>query len=222
MLRRLFTIVPLALVVASAFMLFLINLSGLESTLSFLNKFYFSSVTTTEETRWYNYALCYPSEDQLLCSGKVPAYPFSPADNFGASIVPEAFVLNRNTYYYLLRIAYAWFLLALLFAILSLFPILWSCCWRGFISGFFASIIVGISLFFSILGALFETGVHALGVSVFKKAGYTAALGTNMMIIMWLTVAFMLIAWLWMFFVGIHGAEKVYDDSALEKSHGLY
>lgn len=223
MLRRLFTLIPFVFVGGSALLLFLINLSGATSNLTFLNKFYFSSVTTTEETRWTMYAICTPAgEGNVSCSTREAAYPYSPADNFGKSLVPEDFVKNRNTYYYLLRIAYAWFVLALLFSLLSLMPILWSCCFKGFLTGFFASFIIGTALFFTILGALFITAAHAKGVAAFKKAGYTAALGRNMILIVWLSVALLLASWLWMILVGVHGAKKTFEsnsDSEMEKGH---
>lgn len=218
MLRRVFTLVPLALIGASAALLFFVNLSGVSNDLTFLNKFYFSSVTTTEEVRWTMYAMCAPtSNGDVYCSNRQPAYPYLPSDNFGLSSVPEEFVKNRNTYYYLLRIAYAWFLLALMFSLLSLFPVLWSCCFKGFITGFFASLVVGTAFFFAILGAAFNTGVHAKGVAVFKEAGYVAELGKDMMVAMWLSVALLLIATLWMFFIGIHAAHEKFGFGHKEK-----
>lgn len=217
--RRLLTIAPLTLVAGSSAMLFFILLTGATENLAFLNKFYFSSVTTSAETRWTLYAMCTPLADgTVYCSPKEAAYPYSPADNFGDNLVPAEFVKNRNTYYYLLRISYGWFLVALMFSLLSLAPILWSCMWRGFLTGFFASFVVGMAFLFSVLGALFVTAAHAKGVHVFQKAGYQAKLGKVMMIIVWLHVALLLISWMWMIFVGLHGAEKVFEsDSDVEK-----
>lgn len=217
MLRRVFALVPFAFIGASAALLFFINLSGVSNDLTFLNKFYFSSVTTTEEVRWTMYAMCAPtSNGEVYCSAKQPAYPYSPSDNFGLSQVPSDFVKNRKTYYYLLRIAYAWFLLALMFSLLSLFPVFWSCCFKGFITGFFASMVVGTATFFALMGAAFNTAVHAKGVAVFKKAGYTARLGKDMMVVMWLAVALLVVSTLWMFFIGVHGAHEKFGSSGKE------
>lgn len=211
LLRRFLTLVPLLLLAASSFMLILINVSGATTDNSFLNRFYFSSVTTTEETRWTMYALCAPVGDgKVYCSSKKPAYPFLPKDNFGEDVVPAEFVKNRNTYFYLLRVGYAMFLLALPFAVLSLLPVLCSCFLAGFISAFLASCVVGSALFFSVLGAAFKTAAHVKGTNAFKKAGYTASLGTLMFVLMWMTVAFLLVSYLWMIFIGVHGARQLF------------
>lgn len=217
--RRLLTLVPFSLVAGSSVLLLFILLSGATDNLEFLNRFYFSSITTSAETRWTLYATCEPLNDgTVFCSARQAAYPYSPADNFGDELVPADFVKNRNTYYYLLRIAYAWFILALLCSLLSLGPILWSCVWRGFLTGFFASFVVGMAFIFSLLGALFVTAAHAKGVQVFQKAGYPAKLGKDMMVIVWLHVAFLLASWMWMIFVGLHGAKEVFvGDSDLGK-----
>lgn len=209
MLRRIFTLVPFILVAGSAVMLMLINLSGATNDLPFLNKFYFSSVTSTEEARWTMYSLCAPVGDgKVYCSKKQAAFPYSPADNFGKGVVPETFVKNRNTFYYLLRIGYACFLLGLLFSLLSLFPVLWSCMFLGFITGFFASFVIGTAFFFTLLGAVFNTAAHGKGVAAFKKVGYTAKLGTSMMVVMWISVASLLLSWLWMVLIGLHAFQK--------------
>ncbi|SGZ55894.1 CIC11C00000003063 [Sungouiella intermedia] len=211
--RRLLTIVPFALVAGSCTMLLFVLLSGATDNLKFLNKFYFSSVTTSAETRWTLYAICSPNGDgTVYCSNREPAYPYSPSDNFGDSLVPNDFVKNRNTYFYLLKIAYAWFLLALIFSLLALGPILWSCIWRGFLTGFFASFVIGTAFLFSLLGSLFITAAHVKGVKAFKKAGYQAKVGRDMMVVIWLLFVFLLASLIWMIFVGIHGAEEEFED----------
>lgn len=210
--RRFLTLVPLLFLAGSTTMLIFINISGASTNNAFLNKFYFSSVTTTEEARWTMYSLCAPVGDgKVYCSAKKPAYPFSPEDNFGSSVVPEEFIKHRNTYYYVLRIGYAMYVLALPFAVFSLLPVLCTCCLEGFLSGFFALAVVGLALFFSALGAAFKTAAHVKGVNAFKSAGYTAKLGVPMFVCMWLTVVLLLMLYLWMIFVGVHGARQLFE-----------
>lgn len=192
-------------------MLVFINLSGANVNSTFLNKFYFSSVTSTEEYRWTMYSVCTSlSDGSAYCSKAKPAYPYAPADLFGATSVPQELVKLNKTFYYMLRVSYAFFLTALVFSVLSLLPVLCSCALAGMFTGFFASVPTGFAALFSLLATAFETGIHAKGVAVFKKAGYEAKVGIPMFICMWLTSAALLLTYLWMIRIGVHGVHEIY------------
>lgn len=219
MLHRFATIVPLVLIAGSTLMLFFINLSGVQDSLTFLNKFYFSKATVKYERYWTMYAMCTPlGNGQVQCTKKEPAYPYDPVKNLGAGFVPEEFDKNQKTYYYLSRIAYAAFLLALLLSIMSLLPVTISCCaWHGFLTGFFASFVIGGALLFDVIAASLQTAAHVKGVNAFKKAGFLAQLGTPMFVCMWLSVATLFISWVWMIKVGVNGFHEIFGGS--KKKH---
>lgn len=158
--------------------------------------------------------MCSQGNDGYVCTKKQPAYPYSPGEQL--SIAPEKFVTEKRTFYYLLRVAYAMFVLALFFSLLSIFPILLTFCGLGFLSGFLASWVVISALFFTAVGAALNTAAHVKGVKLFNEAGFTAHIGTNMFVFMWLTVALLLITYLWVTFVGIHGFREKFEHHEIE------
>lgn len=229
MLHRFATIIPFLLIAGSTVMLLFINLSGALEDLKFLNRFYFSKATVRFERRWTMYAMCTPYGDgQVQCTKKQPAYPYAPSENLGASYVPEEFENNHKTYYYLSKIAYLMFLLALLCSILSLLPVTILCCaCNGFLTGFFASFVIGGALFLDILACSLQTAAHVKGVKAFKKAGFLALLGTPMFVCMWLSVGTLFVSWVWMIKVGVagfqlmFGKKKMVYDSELDGKNFL-
>lgn len=213
MLKTLVHLTPLVLTAGSVAMLVFINLSGATANSTFLGKFYFSSVTSSDEYRWTMYSVCTTlGNGSAYCSKAKAAYPYTPADLFGAASVPVEFVKLNKTFYYLLKLSYAFFLMALVFSVLALLPVLCSCALAGVITGLFASIPTGFAALFSLLATAFETGIHAKGVAIFKKAGYEAKLGIPMFICMWLTTASLLITYLWMIRMGVHGVHEIYSS----------
>lgn len=222
MLRKLVALLPLLLVAASTVMLVFINISGSTTSLTFVNRFYFSKITSPYDRRWTMYAMCAEVDGVFECTLKKAAYPFEPAAQLAT--VPEEFVTHKKTYYYLLRIAYAMYLLALVAAVLTFLPLLFAFCLPGFLTGIFASWWVFIAMFFTSLGSAFNTAAHVKGVKSFNAAGFEALLGVPMFVCMWLSVAFLLITYIWMMYIGVHGLERDiahlrgYSDSDLESS----
>lgn len=218
MLRRFATIIPFVLIAGSTVMLLFINLSGALNDLTFLNKFYFSTADDGYERRWTMYAMCTPLGDgKVQCTKKLPAYPYDPSRNLGASFVPEEFDKNQKTYFYLSKIAYLMFLLALLCSILSLLPVTISCCaCTGFLTGFFASFVIGGALLLDVIACSLQTAAHVKGVNAFKKAGFLALLGTPMFVCMWLSVGTLFISWVWMIKVGVNGFNQIFGSKKKE------
>ena len=79
----------------------------------------------------------------MNCGDRHPAYPFSPIDNFGAGNVPADFNRHENLYYFGSRFMFAFLLIAITFAVISVFMGLLALCSRlgGAISSFFASVL---------------------------------------------------------------------------------
>ena len=83
--------------------------------------------------QWTLWGICGATTDgkNVNCGSRVPAYPFDPATNFnGSSAVPAYFALNQHFYYYTSRFMFAFFLIAVAFAVFSLFTGLLALCSR--------------------------------------------------------------------------------------------
>lgn len=215
MLRRIFTIVPIFLLIGASLLLFFINLAGANNS-GVLANFYWSEVDARQfdigrnKVRWTLYSICGVKDgDNADCSSTSPAYPYSPVDNFDSlENIPKEFIDNRDTYYYLSRFAYAFFLIGIVFAIIALIPTLLSCCVSGYVTGILSSIAVGIALLFTAAAASFNTAAHVKGRNAFRDAGYSSNIGTNLFAVTWAAVACLLLSFIWMCCVAIRGASK--------------
>lgn len=223
MLRRIFTIIPLILLLGSAVLLVFMNIVGANNT-SVLGKIYWSQADTSgistakhDMTRWTSYNNCGVKNGRNYdCSSTTPAYPYSPEDNFSTKQdLPKTFVKNRKTFYYLTRFAYVFFLIGLFFTIVALVPVAVSMCLSGFVSGIFSSIAVGLALLFVAAGASVMTGAHVKGRNAFRSEGRKADLGVKMFAITWAAVACLLLSFLFMCIVsGRAGAKKAKERHA--------
>lgn len=89
-------------------------------------------VLTPGYGQWTLWGVCGATTDgkNVNCGQHHAAYPFSPADNFGSGAVPVYFVNHENFFYYTSRFMFAFFLIAITFAIFSLFTGLLALCSR--------------------------------------------------------------------------------------------
>lgn len=133
---------------------FFIILSGINS--SPLNLVYFLQTSTNGITgaagsrgaglnpaRWTYLAICGADGSRNVnCSSKGAAIPFDLPRNFGTTQgVPQQFI-DANYYYYLSRVAWAFYLIALFFAVVTFFISLLAICARlgAYLTGFFGLI----------------------------------------------------------------------------------
>lgn len=217
MLRRLLTVVPLILLLGAALLLFFINLTGANNS-GVLGEFYWSEVDGArdfgmpwDKARWTLYNLCGVNKDgrNYDCTSTTPAYPYSPVDNFATTRdIPQTFIDNRDTYYYLSRFAYAFFLVGIVFSVIAVFPTLLSCCVKGFITGILSSVATGIALLFTAAGAAVVTGAHVMGRNAFNDDGHSSHVSAKNFGILWAAVACLLISFVWMCVVSAKGAAK--------------
>jgi hypothetical protein len=129
-------------------MQFLVILSGLNS--SPVNQVYFLQADTSgvtngnsilqNPTRWTYLAIC-GMQDGLNanCGPTHAAIPFDPPRNFDTTNgLPEQFS-GTKYFYYLSRVAWAFYLVALFFAVVTFFVSLLAICARlgGYMAGFF-------------------------------------------------------------------------------------
>jgi len=82
--------------------------------------------------QWTLWGVCGATTDgkNVNCEKHTPAYPFSPADNFGSHNVPADFSENEDFFYYTSRFMFAFFLITLSFAVFSIFTGLLALCSR--------------------------------------------------------------------------------------------
>jgi hypothetical protein len=129
------------------------------------NQIYFLQSTTNgispqprNPSRWTFFAICGVENGRNAnCGSIVPALPFDPPSrsNFGTTNgVPDAFIGN-NRYYYLSRFMFAFYLVALFFAVCALLTGLLALCTRlgAYLSGLNALL----AFFFQALAAALMT-----------------------------------------------------------------
>jgi len=200
MFRRLFTIVPLFFLLGSIVLLVFSNIVG-ASDKSVLKKFYWlqadlSGLTNVpfSTARWTSYRLCgVDGNKNANCQGSKPAFPFSPRDNFGRdSGIPNGFIDDRDVYYYLTRISFAFLLIGLFFAVISLLSLLISICLPRFVAAI-GSLLTFLSLLFTITAAACLTAAHVKGRREFNNNGHSAKLGAVAFGVLWAAVACLII-----------------------------
>lgn len=109
-------------------------------------------------SRWTFFAICGVDASDghnSDCGNVVPALPFDPPRNFGTGTnVPEQFI-GTHQYYYLSRFMFAFYLIALFFAVIALFTSVLALCSR--LGGYLTGLTVAVALFFQILAASLMT-----------------------------------------------------------------
>lgn len=226
MLRRLSAILPIILLLGSGLLLFFINLSGATNS-GVLARFYWSEAETSniqgahfQKTRWTSYSSCEGSSGvNSDCTKHSPAYPYSPRDNFGSSSsLPTSFNKHRDTYFYLSRFAYAFFLIGLVFNVVALAPVFLTIFFSGLLTGLISTLAVGLSLLFTLGAACFITAAHVKGRNAFKDDGYNAHLGVKAFGITWAAVACLLLSFAWAITISALGGKQAYLRNRNEKA----
>ncbi|KAF2397513.1 SUR7-domain-containing protein [Trichodelitschia bisporula] len=147
-------------------------------------------------SRWTSFAICGVDSKghNTNCGAPVPALPFDPSHhtNFGTNTgVPNAFV-GTHTYYYLSRFAFAFFIIALFFAVCALLTSVLALCTRvgAWLSGFNTFV----ALFFQTLAAALMTAWSVKARYHLRRAGEDAKLGTSAYGFTWAAAACFLLA----------------------------
>ncbi|CAK9442158.1 uncharacterized protein LODBEIA_P59010 [Lodderomyces beijingensis] len=196
---RALTIIPIFFLLGTNLLLILTVING-GGTSSVLGKFYWSQTDTSgipgathDTTRWTFYRTCGVENGRNAnCDKSAAAFPYSPKDNFGSEEgLPESFIKDRDTYYYLSRIGWAFILVGFFFAAVALLAVPLNFCFA--IAGTLASIVTALSLLFVITAACLITAAHVKGRNAFNKAGHSSKLGAAAFGILWAAVACLII-----------------------------
>lgn len=197
MLRVLGTFTNLFLLAGTTLLLVFIVLGGAVNHFPF-KKFDWISVDTSsilgayDQSKWFFWGVCDANDLSRCHLG--PAYPLSPNRNFGTELgVPQDFIKDDSTYYYLSRFSFAFFIIGFVFTGLAFLVDVAGFCF-DFVERI-VIILVTFALFFIAGFAAFQTSVTVLARNAFKDEGYSAKLGVQGFAIMWTAVACLAIIW---------------------------
>lgn len=207
--KRTIDSITLLFLAGATLLAFFVILCGAKKT-GFLKKFYWmradtSSITTQAgrgETYWLNYMYCTKANssvsDYSYCSGKKPAYPFSPRENFGSGVtLPSDFNKRKNKFYYLSRVGWSMWLVGLLFLVVSLLPFMLQSCIKHTMVYVISTMSVWAAWFYLTLGACLWTSAFVMGKHAFTNDGISAKLGVKMFACLWTTIFLISVAALW-------------------------
>ncbi|ODV86324.1 hypothetical protein CANARDRAFT_219465 [[Candida] arabinofermentans NRRL YB-2248] len=213
-------ILTLLLLAGCTLVLLFIVLSGSVDSFPF-NKFYWLQADTSsidnakDVSRWTFWGVCnpdsYDSSTNGQCGSLAPDKPLSPLDNFGNSTsLPQSFVSNRDTYYYLSRFSFPLILIALVFSGISLICAVFQSCWLAMkqVLSFF----VTLGLITAMAGVACETAVAVLVKNKFKNAGMSAKLGPTMLGLSWAAVACLILTFFLSCCSTMRSAYKIHKD----------
>ncbi|QPG73611.1 hypothetical protein FOA43_000923 [Brettanomyces nanus] len=190
-------IVSLLFLLGSLLCLILTLIIG-SSNSSALGKFYWLETDCSQYSgspiqgrcRWTSYGLCGVGSDgkNTGCTKSKAAYPFSPKNNFKTTKdVPSAFINNRNKYFYMSRIGWAFSLIGLFFLVCSIIPfIIYIILHKGLkwvFIGFYSAAFI-----FTAVSMALSTAVYASGKSVFHHDGNSAKIGPRALTTAWISV----------------------------------
>ncbi|PSN70069.1 SUR7-domain-containing protein [Corynespora cassiicola Philippines] len=165
-----------------------------------LNQFYFFETSTDgipdarNPSRWTFFAICGVGSNgrNANCGDSVPALPFDPPHNFDTETnIPGEFIGTRH-YFYLSRFMFAFYLIALFFASISLFTGLLALCSR--LGGYLSGLTTAVALLFQTLAASLMTAWSVQGRDAFRRSGQSVKLGVKLYAFTWTAMACFLIS----------------------------
>lgn len=184
-------------------MLFFILLAGVRESTP-LNEIFFIQFDTNEissnlpnPVRWtlYNYCGVSSNGKNIDCSPTTAGIAFQPQNTFGTTNgIPSDFIDNRDTYYFLTKIGFAFYIITAGFAVISLFMSLFSCFSRlgGAISAFFGFL----ALLFVAAASSMMTAAFVMARNQFTDNGISANIGVKAFSFTWAVTASLLLSFI--------------------------
>ncbi|KAF2691516.1 SUR7-domain-containing protein [Lentithecium fluviatile CBS 122367] len=160
-----------------------------------INQFYFLEASTTDipnarnPSRWTFFAICGVDDGghNSNCGNVVPALPFDPPRNFRTDVNVPAQFIGTNQYFYLSRFMFAFYLIALFFAVVALFTGLLALCSR--LGDYLSALTIAVALFFQTLTAALMTAWIVKGRNAFRSAGLESNVGVKLIAFTWAAMA---------------------------------
>lgn len=205
-------LITFLLLAGNTLLLLLIIISGSINHFP-IDKFYWLEADTSgigsagPISMWTFWGVCTKNNDGLrVCDDLKPAFPLSPFDNFGTTTnLPVSFVNNRDTYFYLTRFSFCFFLIALAFIGIALIMCILSWCSYTFTKIVFTFVTVGAIM--DIGAVCFQTAATVMARNAFHDVGRDASLGASLIGIAWGSVGCSIILF---FTTGITFIKKVF------------
>lgn len=186
MLQKTLAIVTFIFLTGAIVLLMLINLSFEGTAIS--RDFYFSTFYLGTDFYWKMYSLCYTRPSgPYECTPSYPATPYVPSV-LEFENMPPSLIRNKSLYFHASRAGFAFLLASLVFACVSLIPVISMMVKKRLRGGVFAQVVTSLLLLTTITAAVLETSVHAAGCHAFRLNGIPAHLGVPMFICMWFSV----------------------------------
>ncbi|KAF2747532.1 SUR7-domain-containing protein [Sporormia fimetaria CBS 119925] len=165
------------------------------------NQFYFLEASdignipgARNPSRWTFWSICGVNSrgHNADCGSPVPALPFDPPRNFGTQQnVPQQFI-GTSHYYYMSRFMFAFYIIALFFAVIALFTGLLALCSR--LGGYLSGLTTAVALFFQTITAALMTAWTVEGRNHFRDNGQSAKLGVKSYAFTWTAMACFLLS----------------------------
>ncbi|KAH8423329.1 SUR7/PalI family protein [Aspergillus melleus] len=186
---------------ASALLLMFLTILGGAKNSNPLNQIYLLQVDTSnipgapDLSRWTFWNLCRVDADgKSQCGKSYPDFPFDPPShrNFDTTTnIPPEFVGSKH-YFLTSRFIFPFLIIALFFAVVSLFTGFLAMCTR--IGSYLSSLMAWVALFFQIIATSLMTAVFVQGRNRFSSNGQVAKLGVKSFAFMWTAVACLLLS----------------------------
>lgn len=191
--RSLLRLITLLFFAGNTLLLILIIISGATNNFP-VDRFYWVQADTqgianaSDITRWTFWGACQKSGDVNLCGTDLsPAYPISPVDNFGTTTdVPEPFISNRDSFYYLTRFSFCFFWISLAFIGISFLIYVGTWCSYGFAKVVWMLTAVG--CLFNVTAVVLQTAASVMARNAFSDADREASIGADLFGIAWASV----------------------------------
>lgn len=174
--RPILGLLSLLILAAGVLFQFFIILSGIVNVTPF-NKTYFlqAAAGPKNPSRWTFWRVCGEVGGlNANCGAVKPALPLRPSENFGTTTGFPA-SLDGSKYYYMSRFMFAFFLIALFFAVIALFTGVLALCTR--LGAYISGMNTLIATFFQAITAALMTACYVEGRNAFRANGEAATIG---------------------------------------------
>lgn len=198
--RPILGLIALIILAGGILLQFFVILSGATNGTPVGNVYFLQTTTNgisgpdvRNPTRWTFLALCGAENGQNAnCRGTQPALPFDPPNNFGTEQnIPDRFI-GTNKFYYMSRFMFAFYIIALFFAVVAFFTSVLALCFR--LGAYLTGLNTAIALFFQAITAALMTAWTVQGRNSFRSANQEAQIGTYAYAFTWAAFACFLIA----------------------------
>lgn len=131
----------------------------------------------------------------MNCTGTTAGLAFEPQKVFGTTNgIPKDFIENRDTYYYLTKIAFAFYLITTAFTFFTLCLSFFACFSR--LGGAISAFINFLGLLFMMAAAAMNTAAYVMAKNAFSDENVRAKLGVKAFAFTWTVVACLLLSFL--------------------------